>query len=139
MSVECHRCGACCVAPDIAALDKPLGVPCVHLGADCLCQNYQHRPAACRAYRADELCGLIDAPTLAERVVKYLGVFRLEDEAAEVRRSGATSLKAWRASRRPRAPNRLSDRREAGETEASRARERRAPELCCWAQRGAQE
>ena len=25
MSAECTRCGACCVAPDIAALGKPLG------------------------------------------------------------------------------------------------------------------
>ena len=39
----------------------------------------------------------------------------------------------------PRAPNRLPDRREASETEASRAHERRAPELCRWAQRGARE
>ena len=28
---ECSRCGACCVAPDIAALDKPLGVRGPHL------------------------------------------------------------------------------------------------------------
>ncbi len=56
MSHECTRCGACCVAPDIAALDKPLGVRCRHLTADNLCAIYEARPEICRAYRADELC-----------------------------------------------------------------------------------
>ena len=39
--MECTCCGACCVAPDIAALDKPLGLRCPHLGADNLCTVYE--------------------------------------------------------------------------------------------------
>jgi Fe-S-cluster containining protein len=66
--IECTRCGACCVAPDIAALDKPLGLRCPHLGANNLCQVYDRRPDVCRSYQPDELCRHIEAPTLAERV-----------------------------------------------------------------------
>lgn len=85
MSHECTRCGACCVAPDIAALDKPLGLRCPHLGADNLCQVYEQRPAVCRSYQADEVCERIAAPTLEERVQKYLALFDVEAEAAAVR------------------------------------------------------
>jgi Fe-S-cluster containining protein len=74
---ECTKCGACCVAPDIAALGKPLGVRCPHLGADNLCTQYERRPAVCRSYQADELCDRIAAPTLEERVAKYLAIFDL--------------------------------------------------------------
>lgn len=93
---ECTLCGACCVAPDLAALDKPLGVPCAHLGDDCLCTAYETRPAPCRAYQADELCDRVAAPTLAERVEKYLAIFGLTEEAARVRASGVTSMRAAR-------------------------------------------
>jgi Fe-S-cluster containining protein len=79
---ECTKCGACCVAPDIAALGKPLGVRCPHLGPDNLCMSYEARPAVCRSYAADELCQLIEAPTLEERVAKYLAYFGLTEEAA---------------------------------------------------------
>ena len=75
----CTRCGACCVAPDIAALGKPLGVRCPHLGPDNLCAVYDDRPSVCRSYEADELCEQIDAPTLEERVSRYLGLFGLSD------------------------------------------------------------
>jgi Fe-S-cluster containining protein len=74
---ECTKCGACCVAPDIAALGKPLGVRCPHLGPDNLCTQYEHRPAVCRNYRPDEWCEWIAAPTLEERVAKYLALFDL--------------------------------------------------------------
>ncbi len=74
---ECSRCGACCVAPDISALGKGLGERCPHLGADNLCTIYERRPDICRRYQADWLCDLVDAPTLEERVAKYLGVFGL--------------------------------------------------------------
>ena len=74
---ECTKCGACCVAPDISALGKPLGVRCPHLGDDNLCKIYQARPEICKSYQADWLCDLIDAPTLDERVAKYLGAFGL--------------------------------------------------------------
>lgn len=83
---ECTRCGACCVAPDIAALDKPLGLRCPHLDQDNLCAVYENRPAVCRSYAADELCDLIAAPSLEERVQKYLAYFDLTAEALEVRR-----------------------------------------------------
>lgn len=74
---ECTKCGACCVAPDIAALGKPLGVRCPHLGPDNLCTQYEHRPEVCRSYQPDELCERIAAPTLEERVAKYLAIFDL--------------------------------------------------------------
>ncbi len=95
----CTLCGACCVAPDIAALDKPLGLRCPHLGDDAKCRVYENRPAVCRQYEADEVCDLIAAPTLDERVTKYLQLFELGDEAARVRDSGCQSMKAARAPR----------------------------------------
>lgn len=48
----------------------------------------------CRDYAADELCERIAAPTLEERVQKYLAHFGLEAEAAEVKASGLTSRAA---------------------------------------------
>ena len=89
-------CGGCCVAPDIAALDKPLGVVCPHLGADCLCRIYETRPDACRRYEPDEICERIAAPTLGERVDRYLAIVGLEEEAARVREEGATSMRKAR-------------------------------------------
>ncbi|MEW5742210.1 MAG: YkgJ family cysteine cluster protein [Myxococcota bacterium] len=74
---ECTKCGACCVAPDIAALGKPLGVRCPHLSADNLCTQYENRPEVCRRYQPDELCERISAPTLEARVAKYLALFDL--------------------------------------------------------------
>jgi Fe-S-cluster containining protein len=74
---ECRQCGTCCVAPDIASLDKPLGVRCSHLGEDLRCLDYGERPAVCRGYRPDELCGQIAAPTLEGRVARYLALFDL--------------------------------------------------------------
>lgn len=74
----CRQCGTCCVAPDISALGKPLGKRCVHLGSDNLCSIYSQRPDICRRYSSDELCDVIRAPTLDERVQKYLSVFGLE-------------------------------------------------------------
>jgi len=94
MAHECTKCGACCVAPDIAALDKPLGLRCPHLGPDSLCMAYEARPAVCRSYQADALCLEIAAPTLEERVAKYLAHFDLTAEAEAVRRSGKTSRAA---------------------------------------------
>jgi uncharacterized protein len=82
------------VAPDIAALDKPLGLRCPHLGPDNLCKVYENRPAVCRSYAADELCKKIEAPTLEERVEKYLAHFELTEEARLVRSSGVTSRRA---------------------------------------------
>lgn len=94
--MECMLCGGCCVAPDIAALDKALGVVCPHLGEDCLCRIYETRPDACRAYQADELCERIAAPTLEQRVNLYLAIFGLTEEAARARAEGATSMRAAR-------------------------------------------
>lgn len=94
--MECALCGGCCVAPDLAALDKALGVRCPHLGDDCRCLIYETRPEACRAYEADELCDRIAAPTLDERVAKYLAIFGLTEEAARVRAAGVTSMREAR-------------------------------------------
>lgn len=99
MSAACTQCGACCVAPDIAALDKPLGLRCPHLRPDNLCAVYEDRPAVCRAYAADAFCAQIAAPTLEERVRNYLTAFSLEREAAAVKARGETSMKASRTPR----------------------------------------
>lgn len=95
-SMECTRCGACCVAPDIAALDKPLGLRCPHLTDTLLCRVYEARPDICRSYQADEVCERISADSLEERVAKYLALFELGDEAARVKAAGCTSLRAFR-------------------------------------------
>jgi uncharacterized protein len=84
------------VAPDIAALDKPLGVRCIHLAEDCTCLVYANRPEACRAYAADALCDRIEAPTLDGRVTKYLTIFGLEGEAQLNVENRATSMRAAR-------------------------------------------
>ena len=81
-NMVCGKCGTCCVAPDIRALDKPLGEKCLHLGDDMLCAAYAERPGVCRGYRPDEICARIAAPSLAERVEKYLGLFGLQAEAS---------------------------------------------------------
>lgn len=87
--MECTRCGACCVAPDIAALDKPLGARCPHLTADNLCGIYEERPQVCRDYTADAFCREIAAPSLEGRVQNYLRAFGLEGEAAAASREGS--------------------------------------------------
>lgn len=98
--MECTCCGACCVAPDIAALDKPVGLRCPHLTDDNLCSVYAHRPQICRDFAADEVCRMIEAPTLDERVAKYLALFGLEQEAAQVKAAGCRSMATARAAAR---------------------------------------
>ena len=71
----CRKCGTCCVAPDISSLNKPPGVRCPHLDAELSCRIYGERPSVCRGYRPDELCQQIGAPSLDERVNRYLGLF----------------------------------------------------------------
>jgi len=80
-------------------LDKPLGLVCPHLGADNLCTVYESRPATCSNYQADELCDRIAAPTLEERVQKYLAHFGVTEEAKAIARSGITSQREWRQKR----------------------------------------
>ena len=94
--IPCTKCGACCVAPDIAALDKPLGLVCPHLGPDALCTIYENRPQVCRDYSSDEVCLKIDAPTLQARVENYLALFGLTAEADAVKRSKLLSMKLAR-------------------------------------------
>jgi uncharacterized protein len=77
--MQCRKCGTCCTAPDIDALDKPVGVKCIHLDDQALCTIYDERPAVCRGYRPDEICELIEAPTLAARVGNYLKLFGCEE------------------------------------------------------------
>ena len=74
----CRRCGTCCIAPDITTIGKPLGVRCRHLDEENLCTVYAARPQVCRNYTPDELCLLIAAPSLPERVRNYLWLFGLE-------------------------------------------------------------
>jgi Fe-S-cluster containining protein len=111
--MDCTRCGACCVAPDIAALDKPVGVRCPNLGPDLLCNVYERRPAICRSYRADWLCEAIAAPTLEERVANYHRIFGLADEAEGVRRAGFRSMREARAAACGRCGGGGSDRAKA--------------------------
>ncbi len=82
------------MAPDIAALDKPLGVRCPHLTDENLCSIYERRPQICRDYAADSLCEIIAADTLDERVARYLAYFELEREAEG--HAGATSMRVAR-------------------------------------------
>lgn len=77
---SCTGCGACCAAPDIHALGKPLGVSCVHLQADCRCAVYAARPAVCRSYQPDWVCGEVaPLPTLTARVRRFLEIYGLEE------------------------------------------------------------
>lgn len=81
--ITCVACGACCVAPDISTLGKPVGLACPHLGKDCLCTIYEDRPAVCRNYRPDEIClEVAPLPTLPERVARYLAIYGLPASAA---------------------------------------------------------
>lgn len=94
--MECLRCGTCCVAPDIAGLDKPLGVRCPHLTAEHTCGIWEKRPDICRAYSPDEVCHAVQAPTLESRAARYLDLFGLADEARRVRDAGFMSMVAAR-------------------------------------------
>ena len=76
--IACFMCGACCVAPDITALGKVVGARCPHLQTDNRCGIYETRPEICHRYTADEVCLMIDAPTLDERVGNYLALFDLQ-------------------------------------------------------------
>lgn len=76
---ECTLCGACCAAPDIAALQKPLSVPCKHLDAGCKCAIYESRPPVCRNYTPDWVCGEVaPLPTLGARIRRCLEVYGLD-------------------------------------------------------------
>jgi hypothetical protein len=78
--MECRRCATCCTAPDITALKKPVGVPCTYLDDNGTCSIYSERPFVCRNYLPDEICDLIHAETLEQRVVNYLRLFALQEE-----------------------------------------------------------
>ncbi|MRR54861.1 MAG: YkgJ family cysteine cluster protein [Deltaproteobacteria bacterium] len=78
--MDCRRCATCCTAPDISTLAKPVGVPCQYLDTEGKCRIYSKRPAVCRNYLPDEICEIIDAPTLEQRVTNYLRIFSLRNE-----------------------------------------------------------
>ncbi|AWT34818.1 zinc/iron-chelating domain-containing protein [Deinococcus arenae] len=83
VTTDCTACGACCAAPDIHALHKPLGVPCTHLGPDqgCghLCAIYAARPGVCRSYQPDWVCGEVaPLPTLDARTRRFLEIYGLQ-------------------------------------------------------------
>jgi hypothetical protein len=53
-------CGACCIAPSISSLNKPAGVPCLHLDENLLCRIFgqPERPSCCSGLQASvEMCG----------------------------------------------------------------------------------
>ena len=66
------------MAPDISTLNKPAGVRCLHLDGELRCRIYEERPGVCRGYRPDELCQMVAAPELEQRVGRYLGLFGIE-------------------------------------------------------------
>lgn len=75
---QCVACGACCAAPDISTLAKPLGVPCEHLKPDMRCAIYAERPTVCRNYQPDWVCAEVaPLPTLGERVQRFLEIYGL--------------------------------------------------------------
>lgn len=78
--MECSGCGTCCVAPDISSLGKKAGRRCRHLSQEQRCEIYEERPAVCRGYRPDQICREIAAPSLDERVAKYLRLFDLQPD-----------------------------------------------------------
>lgn len=84
------------MAPDIAALDKPVGIRCPHLSPENLCGIYEDRPQICRDYAADRFCEEIAAPGLEERVQNYLAAFGLQEEAARNREAGLHSMREAR-------------------------------------------
>jgi len=53
-------------------------VRCRHLDGMGLCTAYDERPAVCRGYRPDEICLLVAAPTVEERVARYLRLFGID-------------------------------------------------------------
>lgn len=53
-------CGACCIAPSISSLDKPAGMPCMHLTAGFRCALFDRpeRPECCSGLQpSPEMCG----------------------------------------------------------------------------------
>lgn len=76
----CLQCGTCCVGPDISSLGKSIGVACCFLDSGMLCSIYADRPDVCRRYMPDEICRLVAAPSLEERVERYLCLFGLVDD-----------------------------------------------------------
>jgi hypothetical protein len=47
---SCGPCTMCCKVLPVAALEKPAGTPCVHLGRGGGCGIYAGRPHACRSF-----------------------------------------------------------------------------------------
>jgi len=91
-SRDCSGCGACCAAPDISALAKPLGVRCAFLEPDCRCGRYDTRPSTCREYRPDWVCGEVaPLPTLEARVARFLSIYGLDAEVGTVWNGGEVS------------------------------------------------
>lgn len=79
--ISCFRCGTCCIAPDISTLRKPVGVPCVHLRDDHLCDIYPDRPPVCRRYQPDAVCLALQQLPPDKRVRYFLDVYDLTEEA----------------------------------------------------------
>jgi uncharacterized protein len=76
---DCTLGGACCAAPDISSLNKPLGVPCVHLGSIGECAIYETPPHACRNDAPDWVCAEVaPLPRLEDRTTRFLEIYGLE-------------------------------------------------------------
>ena len=94
--MECTRCGACCVAPDIAALDKPLGMRCPHLTEDNLCWVYEHGLRCAAATRRTRCAASSKRPPSRSACSKYLALFGLTAEAEATRQKGCASMRRAR-------------------------------------------
>lgn len=64
---ECGLCTLCCTALGVEDLDKPAGVPCVHLTPGG-CGIYEDRPEQCRRFECDWLRGNGDRDLRPDRI-----------------------------------------------------------------------
>jgi len=61
----CGSCDACCIAPEIVALNKPAGVPCAHLckSKTGSCTIYKKRPGECSEFT----CAWLTSPHMPKK------------------------------------------------------------------------
>lgn len=78
MSRACGGCTLCCTALAVPELNKPNGVPCVHLTPEG-CGIYEDRPESCRVFQCAWLQGAGPRDTRPDRTG---GVITCEDDTS---------------------------------------------------------
>jgi hypothetical protein len=97
----CGSCTACCVPFVIEELDKPGGVPCVHLRPDGGgCGRYHTRPEPCRRFECLWLRGLVPEAMRPDRVgylvsTDWSGSFLQVDELTPGATEGCPHFGPW--------------------------------------------